>query len=364
MENQERNELSQWTEECAALLAPPADWEPNLNAARARFEARLQRRFRMRRYLLAVATAALLAAILIPTITPARVFAQQLRGNSWYRLEQFWYWITIVRTPLRLSLRALPEAVQSLHTQALTGLDVPQEVSDAAEAARRVSFLPRFPRSGVLSGRPRLSVRGPISIATVIRTADLELALRNAGVFDQYVPKDWDGARIALQIGATLTAEWTNVPEEWSGETEWSHLTFVQIPPTVIATPPGFDLTAFTVLNLRTALLNQQNALRFAQRPTTAPALIFGSGTQKLILGREVALHKGPATLIEQFEGGGHADWFGLDPGPDVERITLLWSVSDRVYVLSGAVSVPREMMSLHLAGALAHAIDLANTVE
>ena len=364
MENHERNELSQWIEGCAALLAPPADWEPNLNAARARFEARLQRRFRVKRYLLVGATAALLACLLVPAIPPARAAAQQIGSNSWYRLEQFWYWITIVRTPLRLSLRALPEAVKSLHTQALTERGVPQEVSDATEAARRAGFIPRFPLSRVLSASPRLSVRGPMSIATVIRTADLELALRNAGVTDQYVPKDWDGARIAVQIGATLTAEWSNVPEEWSGETEWSHLTLVQSSPPVIATPPGFDLTTFTVLNLRTALLNQGNALRFAQRPTTAPALIFGSGTQKLILGREVNLRIGPATLIEQFEGGGHANWFGLDPGPDVERITLLWSTPDRVYVLSGAVSVPSEMMSLHLAGALANAIDMANTIE
>jgi hypothetical protein len=95
---------------------------------------------------------------------------------------------------------------------------------------------------------------------------------------------------------------------------------------------------------------------------TTAPALIFGSGTQKLILGREVNLRNGPTTLIEQFEGGGHANWFGLDPGPDAERITLLWSAPDRVYVLSGALSAPSEMMSL--AGALANAIDVANTVE
>jgi hypothetical protein len=118
---------------------------------------------------------------------------------------------------------------------------------------------------------------------------------------DQDVPKDWDGARMALQIGATVTAEWSGVPEEWSGETEWSHLTFVRSPPPVIATPPGFDLTTFTVLNLRTALLNQENALRFAP---------------------------------------------------------------DRVYVLSGAVGAPSEMMSLNLAGALANAIDVANTVE
>ena len=68
----------------------------------------------------------------------------------------------------------------------------------------------------------------------------------------------------------------------------------------------------------------------------------------------------GPGTGLAQrggFDQDVPKDWDGA-------RIALQIGVSDRVYVLSGAVSVPSEMMSLHLAGALAHAIDLANTVE
>ena len=308
-------------------------------------------------------TAALLVCLLVPAIPPARAFAQQLGSNNWYRLERFWNWMTIVRTPLRFRLAGLPE---SLRTYPLTEPGTPQVVSDMAEAARLSGFIPRLPRSGVLGGRPRLSVRGPMSFGTVLSTADLELALRNAGVSDQDVPKDWDGARIALQIGATVTAEWSDVPDEWSGQIEWSDLTLAQGLPPLVEVPSGFDLTAFTVLNLRTALLGRENALRFAQRATTAPALLFGNnGKLKVFAVREVNLRRGPATFIEEFRDlNSHTNWFGFGGEPSVERITLLWSVPDRMYVLRGVISVPCEMTSLDLAAALTNAIDLANTIE
>ena len=40
MERPESPESSQWVTVCLGLLAPPAAWEPNLNAARARIAAR------------------------------------------------------------------------------------------------------------------------------------------------------------------------------------------------------------------------------------------------------------------------------------------------------------------------------------
>ena len=58
-------DLSPWVKACADLLAPPADWEPNLSLARAAFEARAddhhRRRTGLKRYLLAGALAALIA---------------------------------------------------------------------------------------------------------------------------------------------------------------------------------------------------------------------------------------------------------------------------------------------------------------
>jgi hypothetical protein len=364
------HELEQWIQESSALLTPPPDWEPNLNVARARLEARLHRRSRTKRYLLVAATAAAFACVVFYTVVPSgRALAQQISGNGFfvirlYRVDQLWRWITLVR-PGPMLLGNLAEDLRSLHTQALTESVAPQVVSDVAEAAQRAGFIPRLPHSDVLVKSPKLSILGPMSYGTVVRTADLERVLASRGVSDQDVPKSWDGSQITLQIGTTVTAEWTDVPNESSGKIEWSEVTLTQGPPPVVTTPAGFDLTAFTVANLRAAgLRNREAALKLGKLNTTALALLLGNNrTQKHVGVREVDLPWGPATLIEEFgNGSAYTNWLGQSAGPKVERVTLLWSVPDRVYVLSGTMRVPSEMVSLDFASDLTEAVNLAIT--
>jgi hypothetical protein len=374
MENLERREsgqeLSSWVRACSDLLAPPADWEPNLNTALARFEARadarLRRRFSLRRYFLVGAIATLIVCIAVPAIPRTSVLAQQIGNSTWQRLEQLWYWITIVRNPPKL-LGRLPAAVKALHTRQLAKPDSPWPVSNAAEAALRAGFLPRLPDSSVLSGSPRLSVLGPMSFAAVVSTADLAEALRTAGVLDRQVPQQWDGAQLTLQIGATVTASWSDVSDERSGGMAWSDLTLAQGPARVVMAPAGFDLEAFAATGLRAAgMRNPDMVLRLAQHRTTAPALLFGYLTPYHFVGaREVNLRTGRATLIEEFGRTSQGDGLGSgDSVPTVERITLLWSAPDRVYVLSGITKTPTTMLSFDLAAALASAIDLANSID
>ena len=374
MDNLERREstaeLSPWIKACSDLLAPPADWEPNLNAALARFEARAYTSSRWRsglkRYLLVGAMATLLACIAVPAIPQTRAFAQQVGTGGWRRLEQLWYWVTIVRRP-PAPLGRLREAVKALHTRQVAQPGSPLAVSNAGEAAFRAGFIPRLPDAGVLSGSPRLSVLGPMSFAAVISTGDLALALRSAGALDRQVPQQWDGAQLTLQIGATVTASWSNVSDERAGGTAWSELTLAQGPPPVVTAPPAVDLEAFAVVGLQAAgMRNRDMALRLARRATTLPALLFGYMTPYHFAGaREVNLRTGSATLIEEFGLAGQNDGFGYSDGvPRIERLTLVWIVRDRVYVLSGRTETPVGMLSTDLAAALASAIDLANTID
>jgi hypothetical protein len=70
------------------------------------------------------------------------------------------------------------------------------------------------------------------SKGTVLRAADLQLALQKAGVSDEAIPREWDGAQLTLQIGATVMAEWHDVA-------------LMQGLPPVLSTPPGFDLQMY-----------------------------------------------------------------------------------------------------------------------
>lgn len=315
---------SQWVTACLDLLTPPAAWEPNLGAARARIAARsgarLRRRSTLRRYLLVAAMATLIVCIAVPAIPRTWVLAQQAGNSGWQRLEQLWYWFTLVRGGPML-LGKLPASMKSLHTQPLGEPGVPYPVSSAEEARLLTGFTPQLPNAPA-----RLSVRGPMSLISV--TAD--------------------GTRLTLQLGPTVTAA-------------WSDFTLTQAPMPVVAAPPGFDLAAFARATLRAAgLRNQALAQRLAQLPTTAPALLSGYLPPHFVGVREVTLRTGAATLIEEL-GNGDSDGFY---GPTVEQVTLLWSVRDRIYVLSGAIGIPTHMVGLDFAAALASAIDVANSID
>jgi hypothetical protein len=317
MDNSNINELSQWVEDRTTLLAPPAHWEPDPKVARARFEARLRRRSALERYWLVGAVAAsLLCAVLL--VNPrTRALAQQL-----------WQWITVGGIEVvRVDFDSLPEEARSLEPRLVNQPAPPHVVDDMQEAAQRVGFAPRLPRPGILSGTPQISILDSMLFVNVLKVADLELALQKAGVSDEAIPRDWDGAQLTLQIGATVAAEWVDVM-------------LIQGLPPVLSTPPGFDLGAFSTAVLRAVGMKRETARRFGHRMITEPALLLGIGTEGEVAIREVRLHTGPATLIEDFSDNGQ-----------LERVTILWSVPDRVYVLSGAFSAD-------LATAVANSID------
>jgi hypothetical protein len=353
MDNPERSESSRWISAAVDLLAPPADWEPDLRLARTRFavraDARIRRRSGRRRHLAAAAMAALLIAIVVPAIPQTRALAQQGANNVWQRLEQAWYWLTIVRRGPVLVGR-LPSLAETLHTRQLVQPDGSRAVSSAAEAALAAGFTPRMPDPAVLPAAPQLSVLGPAAFETVLSAADLVKAMRASGVLDPPVPSQWDGARLTLEIGATITAHWPDVSD---GQAAWSELTLVQGRAAVTA-PPGLDPKAFAAAGLRAAGMRNSDTIgQLAGQATTVPALLFGYRTPYQFVGvRDVALRAGFVTLIEEF---GTPDGY-----PVIERLTLLWSAAERVYLLIGLPKTPLDMHTGDLAAAISSAIAVA----
>ena len=344
-----------------ALLAPPDNWEP------VRVAVRSPRSFPARRALSMAAAAPGIVCMLAVAIPLTRVFASQA-GVSWHAVDQLWYWLPLIHNPQLVRLGRLPEEMRSIGTHPLTTPGSPQQVSGIADASQRAGFMPRMPDSSAMPGTPRLSVVGAASFGRSFNTAELESALRQAGVTDQTVASTWEQAWVGVQVGPRVVAEWSDVAEPGTGAIRWSRMTLMQSAPPVFQLPPGIDLTSFAALNLRATLMSANTARQFAQEAVPAAALLIDKGTLKsagwesAITVRYVSLRRGPAVLAETMANPGHnQQWAG---GPPIERLLLLWGEADRVYVLAGDLDVPLGMVSYDLAGAVASMVEIADGIK
>src|SRR5580704_3117034 len=175
MEISNRQELSQWVAQQTAYLDPPEGWRPDTAAALTRFHAMHAQRSPWWRKLI-WATAALVGLFSLLLLPAGRVVAQQL-----------WQFLT-VRQVAFVRVKPWPEGVPHPEVK-LIGVPIPPiPARDVDVARQRVNYNPRLPRPGVFSDSPRLSTTFSVSAGTVIHAADLQLALRKAGVKDQTVP--------------------------------------------------------------------------------------------------------------------------------------------------------------------------------
>jgi hypothetical protein len=281
-----------------AAVAPPDAWTPDTGAALRRHH--LRRREEWRRgpgfwWKMAMAAAVVLAIALVP---PARGLAQRL----WNLFKVNRVEITRIdfdRLPDHCSLRA--------HLIRRPGDAVPVENLDAVRA--RLGFAPRLPRPGALSGEPAFSVLGPIVYGTTIKTADLKQLLHTAGIEGETVPSAWEGARLVLECKGVALASWRDT-------------TLMQSLPMTMAAPDNFDLRAFTALVLRGLRVPRLEAERIAVRMAANPALMMPIGMDENSGLREVTLRSGPATLLYDYDED--------HPGR-IQRLTLIWSASDRI---------------------------------
>jgi hypothetical protein len=310
MENAEREELRQWVVQQTAHLDPPAGWRLDSAAALTRFHARVEAdrtRTLWRRWPAWIAAAALAFAIFM--LLPAG------RGVAY----QVWQFLTVQRVTF-IRVKPWPEGVPSPQVGIIGTPIPPIPARDLDEARSRVRYDPRLPRPGILSGSPQLYTTFSVSAGTVVKAADLELALRKAGVTDQSVPPQWDGAQLALHTSAVVIAQWPDI-------------VLAQSLPLTLTAPAGFDFSAFSALVLRVLGVGPDEAQQLAQRMGTAPPWLAPVAYDRVqgASMEEIALTSGPATLLQENDNDG-----------SVERMTVVWSVSDRVYILSG--KMPRKL--------------------
>jgi hypothetical protein len=305
MGNASGNEMRQWVAEQTALLDPPANWEPDSERGRRRFEARRMQASRAEwRGWAVVAAAAAAAAVLILLVPGWRAAADEL-----------WQSLT-VRHVAFVTVKPWPEGVPSPWIKLMGRPIPPIPARDLEDARWRVHYDPRLPHPGVLTDSPKLSTTFGVSAETAISVADLEEALRASGVTDLVVPAQWDGARLTLHTSGVVIAEWPDA-------------VLVQSLPLTLTMPPGFDFPSFSALILRVMGVGPDEARRLAQQAGTVPPWIapVTKGMESHGTIEDIRLNSGPGTLLTETSEG------------RVTRLTLVWSVPDRIYGLQGTLN-------------------------
>ena len=296
-------ENKDWVEQQLAQLAPPTDWTPNTAAALRHHRARRMEQWRRGPgfwWKVAMAAALLLAIAAVP---PTRALAQRL-----------WRFLTVGRVEvLQLNLDLLPKD-SSLRAHQIRPPDRMITVTTPEEAEQRVGFRPRLP-FGEMRGDLKLSVMSPTDYQMVPKLDDLRHLLERAGVNGESLPPEWDGARIVVHVAGVALAEWSQ-----------SDAMLIQSPPLTMAVPGGFDLQRFTTLVLRGLRLPAAQAEHLGARMVAAPAWMLALDTEDKVAMREVQLRAGPGTLVYDYD---------TDHPDRIERLTLLWSTPDRIYILS-----------------------------
>jgi hypothetical protein len=307
MENSNFEAVSQWVVTQTAYLDPPQDWQPDAAAAFSRFRTRRRadrEPVAWRLWLACTAAAAVILAVifLIPAV---RVAAQQL-----------WQSLTVKQVAF-IRVNAWPSGVPSPKVNLIGTVIPPIPAQDATDAGRRVHYEPRLPRSGVLNGTPRISTTFSLAAGTVVKVADLQLALEKAGVTGVTVPPQWEGAQLALHTSGIVIAEWPDA-------------VLVQSLPLTLTAPPNFDFSAYSALVLRIVGVPPEESVRLAAQAGTTPPWLapLDRGLDSTAGIEQVMLASGPGTLVDRPK----TNW-----AP--ERITLTWSVSDRVYLINGNIS-------------------------
>jgi len=286
-----------WVAEQMSLLDPPADWQIDAIGALGRFRAQAKRAGRRP------------APRWMPWALAAAVLSTGVVA------QQIWQRTTVSPRVAFIHVDPWPEDVPAPRINPLAQPLPPIPAADLDQVRWRVHYDPRLPRYGVLSGTPKLSTVFPVAAGIVVHTADFQRALDKVGI-SATVPREWDGAQLALHTSDMVIAEWPDV-------------VLVQSLPLTLTAPGNFDFAAFSTLYLRILGVSPLEAQRLAQRAGTSPPWLAPLDRGFLSDMEEVQLRSGPATVAVVKNHWNNSR----------NLVMMVWSTSDRIYGLQGTIS-------------------------
>lgn len=293
----ETNHEDHWVADRLAAIEP--QWSPNLARGRELLNARIEGRRSHSWTWLAAAAATAAVCVAVFAFPETRAIAQE-----------FWFRFILRRVDVvRLDLSRLP-----LHMQVTTnGLE--QSVQNVDDAESKAGFRPYLPSHGVLGESPDIEVTGPILVEQTIHVRDIESALGKMGASDVQVSAEWEGVQLRSEIGPMVEENYAD------------NVRILQARPVELSIPSGFELEHFAEVAFRSIGVSSWESRAMAQKFAAHPAWLLDIPPDAVVNVQEVALHTGPALLIED-----------LDEKGAVKQATVVFSTNERTYSVSSRI--------------------------
>lgn len=322
-----------------ATLAPLPD-DPHLAARPALAHFKVQRanqketpmpnQLFSKRFRTAWGVAAVVALVAVSlSFAPVRAWAGQFLGL--FRVQQ----ITVLPIDTtRLSElsgnETLGSQISQLFSKSVKVTRQPGEaqvVANDAEASQLAGFTVRLPNNR--SDAPELTVQGGTAFEFTVDRNLAQGILNEAGRSDLQLPAALDGATIAVDIPAGVTAAYGNCPQvEGSNETGSPGRRFAtcvvlaQIPSPAVTTPPDLDVAQLAQIGLQFTGMSAEEAQAFSQTVDWASTLV-------------VPIPRNGA-VYTQVPVDGVTGYLIQRPADDAPQYAVIWVKDGIIYAIGG----------------------------
>lgn len=267
-----------------------------------------------------IAVTIVLASVLILTVPPARVLAQDFLNL--FRVKKF---ATITVDPARMkqldNLNIDTEKLFADNVQVLKEPGKPVSVASAEEAGKRAGFAVAVPSDLPKGAKLQASVQGEGSAVITANVAKAQEILDLVGINDVTIPAQLDGAKITITKPAAVDLDYTFT----NGE-----IHFMQSPSPEVDLPPGVELRQLGEIGLRVLGLSKEDASNFAAKVDWNSTFLIPIPANAAEV-RQVSVNGADGLLLTSNGTARN----GRSPYADGDAV-LLWANHGMVYAMEG----------------------------
>lgn len=217
----------------------------------------------------------------------------------------------------------------------------PQEVADAAQASQLAGFTVRAPQGLTPSN---ISVTGSGAFTITVDRVKAQALLDEAGRNDLMLPASLDGAKISVNIPASVSIAFGTCPSPRSVENEKVEfqspgrrypdcIFFAQIPSPTVNAPADVDVAQLAQLGLEFTGMSAEQAAAYTSTVDWQSTLVIPIPKNAASY-EQVSVDGVTGTLIQR-------------PADDMPQYALVWVKDGIVYALSGLGTMPQQALDI-----------------